>query len=322
MLQLAKKVETIKGYINDIIKVIQSYNPNTNVTSTKKLKYVANEMAQVILDNSQVEVNYFRDVADSEFYIAFQIPVVTKTNVEFEVETNARASITVSGNGTTIYDNGLKGKRKLDLNVPSVSTNCEGWKPSNVVVRSNSNFTKFNIENQNNVIAIQGNMQGIGNLDCAFMGCRNLRVANLKGIESENIAYLFGGCNNLIQFVADFNPEVKFNAYSMFDNCQNLKYVNIDFSNIVNADSIFSSCYSLEKIDIPKDSTIPDKLDLSDTAIQTKQLIEFINNLKPIETKQTIYVNESILKSFSEVQLNSFKNKGYILDTPKYEEEL
>ena len=137
MLELSNKVEKIKQYINDILNVIQSYNPNTICTSTKKLKYVANEMAQVILDNSQVEVNYFRDVQDTEFYIAMQIPVVIPTNIEFEVETSSRASITVTNSGTNIYDGGLKGTRRVAINVPNTKVNSEGWRPSNVIIRSN-----------------------------------------------------------------------------------------------------------------------------------------------------------------------------------------
>lgn len=321
MLELSNKVEKIKQYINDIINVIQVYNPNTVCISPKKLKFVADEMKEVILDNSQVEVNYMRDVADTEFYIAIQIPVITKTQVEFEVETSSRASITVSGSGTNIYDNGLKGTRRLTINVPNTAVNCEGWRPSNVVIRSNDVFTKFNIRNHN-IIMIKGNMQGIQDLSYAFTGNRNLRVAELKNIESTNNEGMFYECNNLITAHLSFKEGIQYNATEMFSACRNMRYLSLDFSNITSARDMFYDCYSLEKIDIPKNSTIPNNLNLCDTAIQTKELIEFINNLKTIETKQTIYINETILKSFSEVQLNSFKNKGYILETIRYDEDL
>lgn len=314
MLELSNKVEKIKQYINDIINVIQSYNPNTICTSPKKLKYVANEMAQVILDNSQVEVNYFRDVQDTEFYIAMQIPMITATSVEFEVETSSRASITISGSGTNIYDNGLKGTRRLNINVPNTAVNCEGWRPSNVVIRSNSNFTKFNLQNHNNIIAIQGNMDGIENL--SFIDNINLRVIKLKNITAKQINSTFANCRSLIAFEIDNLQSVE--AISAFENCYNLKYVRMDFSTIENCYKMFDGCTSLEKIDVPKGSKIPNKLDLTDTKIQTKELISLISNLKKLDEKQRIYISRDLLAKFSEVQLQSFESKGYILTTKTF----
>lgn len=311
MLQLVEKVEKIKEYINNIITVIQAYKPNTVCTSQKKLKYLADEMKEVILDNSQVEVNYMRDVVDTEFYIAFQIPVFLKTSVEFEVETSSRASITVTNSGTNIYDGGLKGTRRLAINVPNTKVNSEGWRPSNVIIRSNSNFTKFNLQNQEDVIAVQGNLAGIENLDCAFMFNRNLRVANLKNIESKQINYTFAECNSLISFQADSLQCVE--AVSAFEDCKKLRYVSMDFSTIENCYKMFDGCTSLEKIDVPKGSKIPNKLDLTDTKIQTKELISLISNLKKLDEKQRIYISRDLLAKFSEVQLQSFESKGYIL---------
>ena len=48
MLELSNKVEKIKQYINDIINVIQVYNPNTVCISPKKLKFVADEMKKML----------------------------------------------------------------------------------------------------------------------------------------------------------------------------------------------------------------------------------------------------------------------------------
>ena len=314
MLELSNKVEKIKQYINDIINVIQAYNPNTNVTSPKKLKFVANEMAQVILDNSQVEVNYFRDVADSEFYIALQIPVIIATSIEFEVETSSRASITVSGSGTNIYDGGLKGTRRLAINVPNTKVNSEGWRPSNVIIRSNSNFTKFNLQNHNNIIAVQGNFEGIENL--SFIDNINLRVIKLKNITAKQINSTFTNCRSLIAFEIDNLQSVE--AISTFESCYNLKYVRMDFSTIENCYKMFDGCTSLEKIDVPKGSKIPNKLDLTDTKIQTKELISLISNLKQLDEKQRIYISRDLLSKFSEVQLQSFESKGYILTTKTF----
>lgn len=321
MQQLAEKIRKIKTYINDIIAIIKKYNPNTKCTSQKKLKYVAEEMENIILENSQIEVNYMRDVVGSQFYIAMQVPIYfRKESIEFEVNTNDRASISVSGAGTDIFDNGLSGKRKINISIPNTKINSEGWKPSNIVIRSNSNFTKFNSQNQNNIIAIQGNMTGIEDLNSAFIANRNLRVINLKNIESTNNTDMLAECNNLINATLSFKENVKYDATEMFYACNNMRYLKLDFSNVIIATDMLSECYSLEKIEIPKDSTIPNKLNLMDTAIQSKELIEFINNLKKIEEEQIIYVNEKLYNSFSTVQLNSFKSKGYKIDIFKYDD--
>lgn len=315
MQQLVEKIKKIKTYINDIISIIKKYNPNTKCTSPKKLKYVAEEMENIILENSQIEVNYMRDVVGSQFYIAMQVPIYfRKESIEFEVDTNDRASISVSGAGTDIFDNGLSGIRKINIPIPNTKVNCEGWKPSNIVIRSNSNFTKFNSKNQNNIIAIQGNMIGIENLNSAFIANRNLRVIDLRNIESTNNADMLAECNNLINATLSFKENVKYDATEMFYACDNMRYLKLDFSNISIATDMLAECYSLEKIEIPKDSTIPNKLNLTDTAIQPKELIEFINNLKKIDEEQIIYVNEKLYNSFSTVQLNSFKSKGYKID--------
>ena len=316
-----QKIRKIKTYINDIIAIIKKYNPNTKCTSQKKLKYVAEEMENIILENSQIEVNYMRDVVGSQFYIAMQVPIYfRKESIEFEVNTNDRASISVSGAGTDIFDNGLSGKRKINISIPNTKINSEGWKPSNIVIRSNSNFTKFNSQNQNNIIAIQGNMTGIEDLNSAFIANRNLRVINLKNIESTNNTDMLAECNNLINATLSFKENVKYDATEMFYACNNMRYLKLDFSNVIIATDMLSECYSLEKIEIPKDSTIPNKLNLMDTAIQSKELIEFINNLKKIEEEQIIYVNEKLYNSFSTVQLNSFKSKGYKIDIFKYDD--
>lgn len=319
MQQLAEKIRKIKTYINDIIAIIKKYNPNTKCTSQKKLKYVAEEMENIILENSQIEVNYMRDVVGSQFYIAMQVPIYfRRESIEFEANTNDRASISISGAGTDIFDNGLSGIRKINIPIPNTKINSEGWKPSNIVIRSNSNFTKFNSQNQNNIIAIQGNMTGIEDLNSAFIANRNLRVINLKNIESTNNTDMLAECNNLINATLSFKENVKYDATEMFYACNNMRYLKLDFSNVIIATDMLSECYSLEKIEIPKDSTIPNELNLMDTAIQSKELIEFINNLKKIEEEQIIYVNEKLYNSFSTVQLNSFKSKGYKIDIFKY----
>ena len=317
MERLYNKIEQIESYIERIIEVIKDYNPDTLCTSPKKLRIVADEMREIIIDHSaEVEVNYMRDIpiTDSEFYIAIQIPTVLQTSIQLEVETNSRASITISGQGTNIYDNGLSGSRKLTIPITNTKVNCEGWSPSNVVIRSNSNFTKCNIKNQN-AIMIKGNMQGIEDLSYAFMGNENLRVIELHNIESTNNQGMFSGCSNLMNAVLAFKEGIQYDTTEMFKDCKNLRQLNLDFSNITSAFNIFSGCSKLEKITVPKDSMIPPNLDLSDTAIQTKELIELINNLKSIEEKQVLYVNSTLYNSFSKTQRDSFKNKGYILST-------
>ena len=310
MLQLAKKIETIKGYINDIITVIQQYNPNTICTSSKQRKYVAQEMKQIILDNSQVEVNYMRDIADSEYYIAMQVPIiVAQGTTTFRVGTEARATITTTTDGTTVYDNGLMGTYRIQHKAPTTEANAEGWKPFNIVIRSNSNFNTFNIQNSN-IIAFRGNMKGISDLSYCFMGNNNLRAVKLKNMESRNNYRMFRDCINLMKFDGDIITCD--DASEMFYNCTNLRYVKIDLSNVTIATNIFYNCTALERLEIPTNSTVPDGLDLSGcTSLSLTLLMDVLLKLAPSDVKKTIYIN----KQLSQSQLDTFARKNYNIVT-------
>lgn len=305
MLKLKEKIEKIKGYITDIITVIQQYKPNTKCKSTKDLCYVADEMKTAILEASS-DIQYMRDVEDSEFYISMQIPMITTTDIfKFYISSPSRTTVTTTEGGTSIYEM-LVRTLYIPTKIPTNVENCEGWKAWNCVVRALEHFYVFELRDSK-VISIKGNMQGVTIYERNFANNKNLRSVDLRNMESEEAVSMFEDCIRLVSFTNEI-VGLK-NANRMFYNCTDLRRVKLDFNTIESAEDIFYNCTSLEQIEIEDKTVLKTDLDLSYTALNTTNLFTFLNKLSTTDAVVNIKVSNNL--NISDAQKNSYKSKGY-----------
>ena len=316
MEKLKQRVELLKQYLNDIIHVIKSYRPNGEVQSLKDISKVANELANLIMEQKS-SVKYLDNIEDSEYYIAMQVPVScndTSKKTTFYLKANSRT--TISSNGINIY-NSINKKISVTNHYPTdVEENDENWKPFNIIIRSNSNFSEFYIKNQN-IISVIANLEGIEDtkFEEMFLGNKKLRTVKLVNCQTYTFARMFKGCENLVS--VDVKTAVVNDMSSMFENCRSLQKVEIDFTGCGNATDMFKGCESLEEIKVLNESRMPMKnLDLSYCInMSSAKVIEFLNSLP----KSTFGTTITVPVELSTAQINSFKNKGYtiVCDTSK-----
>lgn len=312
MLKLKAKIEQVKSYIQDIIDVIKRYNPNTSIVDSHDLCNVATEIETILNNKTSANISYFNDIADSKYMISMQIPVVANnndTNTYFYVKNDTRTTVTISGKGTTFYDNGIDTTLFVRNSVAETPTsNVEGWRPLNVTLRSNDKFERFSIKNSN-IVALKCNLEGMIDIHNLFENNSKLRYAEIIDISARNMNALFKNCTSLTSIKLDLKENIVDSADELFYNCTDLMYVYIDLSRVYSANDMFYNCKSLERLEVPQNSLIPNNLDLSHTNLSKTEFIRFINSLRK-NLNCTIYTN----LQFSQAQLDGFKAVGFTIE--------
>ena len=309
----------MKDYIDDVIKVIKQYRPSTKISSTHDLCYIADELKQMLVENS-FNVSYLGDVEDSDNYVAIQTRVVLDNQVKtsFTITSNSSTTVTNSAMlGAELYSK-LNNRRLTVTNrfVASNKINEEGFNPFNIIVRANDVFD-FKIQNSN-IIALRARGINGTNMDECFMGNKKLRVATLEDVKSESAIRTFKDCENLTYFEADLSTCK--DLTSMFENCKNLQRIKIKLANNKNNEVVltdmFKNCSSLEllHIEIDGNGRMAD-LDLSDTIVTMTAIFGIINSLPVIKVDsiELNYVKIYVPFDFSQAQNDNFKARGYEL---------
>lgn len=318
---LSKKFNQIKGYIDDIIEVMQELVPFTRIKSTKDLHLIAEEIRQTFVDIKS-NIQYIDDdVTDSQSYVIMQVPVVAEgTKTVFNLKSNNNVSVSTSGGGTDVYNTVDKKitvtNKLLEIN----QRNDEGWNYFNIVVKGKSTFDiKLN---NSNIIALRVN--NVNHTDDfamsnAFENNKKLRTVTMKNVHTELMVGTFRNCENLTYFEGDLSSVI--NLTSLFENCKSLQRCKIKLRNSLAEENnetitfdMFRGCTSLELLELDVDFSdreykLPN-LDLSDCCMTKDTLIELLNSLPyrgDTNDRTTIIVNVE----FSKSQKDSFKAKGY-----------
>lgn len=335
MYELSKKIEKIKGYIDNIISVIKEYKPSAEIKSTKDLFRVADEMRQLLID-IKGNIQYVDDVIDSECYCIMQVSVVvgdTKTSFHLNnLKSSDTITVSTSGSGTDIY-NSIDKKITITNRLVDIANqrNDEEWTPFNITIRSKKDF---NIQiTDSDIIALKAS--GINSLDefaysNAFENNKKLRTVVLKNVNTKVMTGTFRNCSNLVYFEGDLSEVL--NLTSLFENCTSLQRCKLKLRNTLAeendetiTDDMFRNCTSLELLELDFEDVdlttykLP-HLDLSDCRITKDSLVKLINSLPARTVANTNdYTRITTNVEFSNAQLNSFKNRGYqiIVDTTK-----
>ena len=308
--KLQAKIELLNQYINEIIVVIKAYSHSDRIKSTKDLKYIAEELATIIIEGRS-NVTYLADVEDTSNYVALQTPVVSNgETTSFYLGSNSRTTIYDSKSGTTVYNYILaKNHTITNYAVDSIEKNDEGWKHFNIIVRANSTFTSFHIRNSN-IIALRASL----NVDTAdltefCMNNKQLRTVHMS-TNATTMTRAFADCSNLMCCEFTNNPQFQY-CDEMFLNCSSLLSVKLDLSKCTNATDIFKNCTNLQTIELENGiiNDVITELDLSYcTKMTLNNTVAFLNSLQVNEGNMKIIY---IAHNLSSAQKTAFRNRGY-----------
>lgn len=308
--KLQRKIQLLNQYINEIIVVIKAYSNSNQIQSTKDLKYVAEELASIIVE-SRHNISYLAEVADAEIYIAMQTPTCTDgEKTSFYLGNDYRTTIYDSKNGTTIYNYILSKTFNITNYKTNVEPNDEGWTPFSIIIRSSSAFNNFYIRNSN-IIALKANLNIENqNLTEFCMNNKQLRTVHMS-TNATTMTRAFADCSNLM--CCEFTNNLQFQyCDEMFLNCSSLLSVKLDLSKCTNATDIFKNCTNLQTIELENGiiNDVITELDLSScTKMTLNNTVAFLNSLQVNEgDMKTVYIP---INTLSSAQKTAFRNKGY-----------
>ena len=284
----------------------KAYSNSNQIQSTKDLKYVAEELASIIVE-SRHNISYLAEVADAETYIAMQTPVCSDgEKTSFYLGNNYRTTMYNSKEGTTIY-NYINAKTFNITNYKTdVAVNDEGWTPFSIIIRSSSAFNNFYIKNSN-IIALKANLN-IENQNLIEFCRDNTQLRTVK--MSTNAKYMnnaFDGCNNLMN--CEVNAQIT-DANEMLLNCSSLLNLKVDLSQCEFAIDMLKNCTNLQTIDVGGSLGKITEFDLSYcTKMTVSNVVAFLNSLEKNEgDMKTVYIP---INTLSNAQKIAFRNKGY-----------
>ena len=149
-----------------------------------------------------------------------------------------------------------------------------------------------------------------------FRTCTSLTSLDLSGLDASKVTdmgSMFYYCINLTSLdLSDFKASNVVTTYAMFQDCSKLTSLDLsgfDTSKATNMSSMFKGCSGLTLLDSMKNISL--SLDLFATILDATSLLDVIDNLATVSTKQTLTLGSTLLDKLTEDQIAIAVNKGW-----------
>ena len=149
-----------------------------------------------------------------------------------------------------------------------------------------------------------------------FRTCTSLTSLDLSGLDASKVTdmgSMFYYCINLTSLdLSDFKASNVVTTYAMFQDCSKLTSLDLsgfDTSKATNMSSMFKGCSGLTLLDSMKNISL--SLDLFATILDVTSLLDVIDNLATVSTKQTLTLGSTLLDKLTEDQIAIAVNKGW-----------
>ena len=299
------RIAIIMQNVNLICNVIRKYDDTFEDTDFLN---ISDKIDDVIKTNG-VYCNYLRNTKLKENEITLQIMVYPNVTPTIKVNLQStRYYFTSTESGTTIVDNSSYNTTKTftlkGFNTLKVRENDEGWKYTNITIKSDKPINQLKIKSNCPIVAIQSDLSNIDTLQ--NIPKNEIRVATLQNVKNANS--LFADCQFLKKANVDLSQAE--DCSSCFKNCGLVIIRDLDLTNCTNCEDMFEGCNKLQIITFSNECTrIPHGLDLSQTAMNLEGLMDMIDTLPKLDETIDIYVPISINVSTAIKELA--KGKGY-----------
>ena len=300
------RIAIIMQNVNLICNVIRKYDDTFSDTDFLNISDKIDDM----IKTNGVYCNYLRNTELKENEITFQIMVYPNVTPTIKVNLQStRYYFTSTESGTTIVDNSSYNTTKTftlkGFNTLKVRENDEGWKYTNITIKSYQPINQLKIQSNCPIVAIKSDLSDIDTLQ--NIPKNEIRVATMKNITNANCLF----ADNQFLRKADVDLRNTEDCYACFRNCSNLTVLkDLDLTNCTNCEDMFNGCNNLKIITFSNECTsIPNGLDLSMTSLNLDTLMDMIDTLPNLTETVDIYVPVGINVSSAIKELA--KARGY-----------
>ena len=193
------------------------------------------------------------------------------------------------------------------------SLNLSGLKTSNV---TNMNSMFYGCSNLTSLDLTGFDTSKVTNMGSMFRTCTSLTSLDLSGLDASKVTdmgSMFYYCINLTSLdLSDFKASNVDTTYAMFQDCSKLTSLDLsgfDTSKATNMSSMFKGCSGLTLLDSMQNISL--SLDLFATILDATSLLDVIDNLATVSTKQTLTLGSTLLAKLTEDQIAIAVNKGW-----------